>query len=748
MRIAVVAWSLGHNPASRGWYLADLLRRRHDVELIGPLSARWGSDVWPPIRGVSEVPIRAFDGHDVACYLGEAERFAASVEADALYVSKPRFPGALLGQLVSSRLGVPLVLDIDDEEETIADEQDWMRRAVPELIDEADAVTVVSEPLQRRYGGTLVGQARDERVFDPARYDRHAERARLGYGPDEIVILFAGTPRRHKGVLRVAQALAELGDPRLRQCVIGSIQDTQLRDQLSAVAPGRVQLVDYRPITEMPRLLVSGDLVCLAQDPEAPVARDQVPMKLTEALAMGVPVLATETPGLAPYIRDELIFAIGDVPLAQRIGELLADPGAVRERADRGREHFLTRLSYRAVGEVVDSVFAGLEGPRDRPRWMATMAVARGQPPCPLGGPGGHGKRDRERTAELIERLASEVDGALRDALGGAVRCALLGYPNHGNPGDHAIWLAAKRLLRRLEVEVTYVCDWRTYSRNALATAVESGAVILLTGGGNFGDLWPNTQGLRERVLADFRGVPTVQLPQSIQFNVAENRERTRWLLERHGNVTLMLRDSYSLERAQDWFDVPAQLVPDLAFAAPIPADDGAAPVSDIVWVARRDKESVGFEPPADAGDVLLCDWMPPPPAGPGSPSDYAAELPPLLIQALDRGASMTALAVDREDVYVRELSLVWDELSHQRLALACSVLNRGRIVVTDRLHAHLMALHLGLPSVVADNSYGKLSGTYDTYTEAAPIARWARTPDDALASARGWLAEMAHAPS
>lgn len=743
MRIAVVAWSLGHNAVSRGWYLADLLRRRHRVELIGPLSARWGGDVWPPIRASGEVPIRAFAAHDAACYLGEAERFAASVEADLVYVSKPRFPGALLGELISSRLAVPLVLDLDDEEQTIADEQDWMRRAVPELIYEADALTVVSESLQRRYGGTLLAQARDELLFDPGRYDRRAARASLGYRSDEIAVMFVGTPRRHKGVLAVARAVAELRNPRVRLCVIGSSADARLRDALTEFDTARVRLVGYRPITEVPRLLVAGDLVCLAQDLDAPLARDQIPMKLTEALAMRVPVLATETPGLAPYVRDELIFAVGDEPLAQRIDQLLADPAAMSERADRARKHFLERLSYRAVGDVLDRVFAGVAGPRERPRWTTTIAAAREQASCPLGGPAGHAEHDRELTDKLIKRLAREAARMLGEALGGRGRCVLLGYPNHGNPGDHAIWLAAKRLLRQLEVDVVYVCDWRTYSRDALATAVQSGAVILLTGGGNFGDLWPNTQGLRERVLADFPGVPTVQLPQSLQFDDDENRERNRLLLDRHGNITLMLRDRRSLEHAREWFDAPAQLVPDLAFAVPLPPEEGEAPVADIVWVARGDKESVGFDPPPGAGDVLLCDWTPP---RPDAARDSGQQVPPRVASMLKRSAEMTRLAARGEDVNPAELSRLWDQVSRERLALACSVLRRGRIVVTDRLHVHVMALHMGLPSVVADNSYGKLSGIYDTYTEAAPIARWARTPADALAIARGLLTEIQHA--
>jgi len=46
----------------------------------------------------------------------------------------------------------------------------------------------------------------------------------------------------------------------------------------------------------------------------------------------------------------------------------------------------------------------------------------------------------------------------------------------------------------------------------------------------------------------------------------------------------------------------------------------------------------------------------------------------------------------------------------------------------------------LGIPTVVSDNNYGKLRGTFETFTHSAPLARWAETPEEALAVARRWL--------
>jgi exopolysaccharide biosynthesis predicted pyruvyltransferase EpsI len=43
--------------------------------------------------------------------------------------------------------------------------------------------------------------------------------------------------------------------------------------------------------------------------------------------------------------------------------------------------------------------------------------------------------------------------------------------------------------------------------------------------------------------------------------------------------------------------------------------------------------------------------------------------------------------------------------------------LSRGRVVITDRLHGHILCLLLGLPHVLLDNSIGKLSAYFETWT-------------------------------
>ena len=114
---------------------------------------------------------------------------------------------------------------------------------------------------------------------------------------------------------------------------------------------------------EAPGVVVAADLVCVLQDPANPVARVQTPAKVTDALAMGVPVLATPTPPLAGLARRGLIDLVSDRPLAGQLEELLENAQDAREGALARRQAFLDEFSYaavlpklsRTVGELLDT---------------------------------------------------------------------------------------------------------------------------------------------------------------------------------------------------------------------------------------------------------------------------------------------------------------------------------------------------------------------------------------------------------
>jgi exopolysaccharide biosynthesis predicted pyruvyltransferase EpsI len=326
----------------------------------------------------------------------------------------------------------------------------------------------------------------------------------------------------------------------------------------------------------------------------------------------------------------------------------------------------------------------------------------------------------------LIESLRLTAEATLRPLLRGHGPVALVDVPNYPNVGDSAIYLGELACLRSLGVgRPRYACDLRSYHPGHLAASVGRGP-ILLAGGGSLGDLWPLAQQCREAVIADFPDNPIVQLPQTIHFQSSSALRRARRVFDAHPNLTLLVRDRRSLEIARSEFRAPSLLCPDLAFCLGPLAAPGP-PTRPVVWLSRTDSES--RTPAPGAARALSVDWL-------DEPATLLRSLSYALINAVRR---------PRSGRLARPLlSAIYRPLARQRLLRGCRLLGSARCVITDRLHGHILSLLLGIPHVLLDNSYGKVSEFHRTWTEGSELVRWADSPEQALSAA--W--EMVEAPA
>jgi glycosyltransferase involved in cell wall biosynthesis len=376
VKIAVVCWDLGHNAFGRAHLLADMLAADHDVQIVGSHFPKFGNEIWAPLRDCG-IPVRAYPGGAFPTYFETMERMAAEIEADVVYAIKPRLPSLGVGLLAKQGGERGLVVDCDDLELSFVSASQALslgdlmdRRGHPEFLRPegriwtafsdwavrfADAVTVASVPLAARYRGTVIPHARDERVFNPALYDRDEARARLGLAPHDRGVLFAGTPRRHKGIHRVAAALDRIGDSRNRLLVLATPQLREVMPLLVGLEQW-VQPVPPPTLSDLPQLLCAADLVCLGQDPASEIAQWQMPAKITDALAMGVACLATPTPPLLPLIDEGALAPVEEEDLDSELERFLDDPALRAEHGERGRALFLRRFSYAAVRPRLERV--------------------------------------------------------------------------------------------------------------------------------------------------------------------------------------------------------------------------------------------------------------------------------------------------------------------------------------------------------------------------------------------------------
>ena len=389
-RITVIAWDLGHNPLGRTYLLADVLRHDYDVELIGANFPRFGNEVWEPLRNSSRVTIKSFPGGNFPEHFKRMEDIARQIDGDVIYVSKPRLPSLELAILAKLHRNRPVILDVDDYEpgffknrKPLTLKQVKRKRHRPDffcphdetwtrygesLIPMFEQVTVSNEELRKKFGGMVLPHIRDEHDFDPTAYPREAIRTELGFTREDKVIVFAGTPRMHKGFTRIATALESLKRSDYKLLIVGSPADNEARRFFAGIKSAHVKVVPNVPFSDLPGYLCAGDLICLLQAREQVTSRFQMPGKFTDGLSMGIPVLATDVPPLVNLAQKGLVELLGDTPLDRKIDEIFSDYDAYKHKAAQNRETFLREYSYGAnLPRLQDTIDRVLNNPAPIP---------------------------------------------------------------------------------------------------------------------------------------------------------------------------------------------------------------------------------------------------------------------------------------------------------------------------------------------------------------------------------------------
>jgi glycosyltransferase involved in cell wall biosynthesis len=158
------------------------------------------------------------------------------------------------------------------------------------------------------------------------RQERDAARAELGVPPDHLLVATVANLRSNKDyptMLAAARRLSDAGQPfRFVSVGQGPLAERLEKERDELGLEGRFRFLGYRddPI----RVLVAADLFCLSSRFEG------LPIALLEAMAAGLPVVATRVGGVPAVVtdgREGHLVPPGDAgALAAAIAEL-ADPG-------------------------------------------------------------------------------------------------------------------------------------------------------------------------------------------------------------------------------------------------------------------------------------------------------------------------------------------------------------------------------------------------------------------------------------
>lgn len=238
----------------------------------------------------------------------------------------------------------------------------WLYRSGAKLV---DGVIAVSDDTARAFRET-VGHVDDKVIVvtnavDVARYpaavDREEVRARLGLASTDHLMIMVGTFKRQKGHRYLIEAARSVL-PQLADLQILLAGDGELAEEIKALVrndglAGQIHFLGDR--RDIPELLATSDSFVL------PSLWEGLSVALVEAMASGLPVIATEVSGTTQVMVDGetgWLVPPGDPgALARAMIELYSDASVARARGAAGRERVLASFSARSQAEQLAAMF-------------------------------------------------------------------------------------------------------------------------------------------------------------------------------------------------------------------------------------------------------------------------------------------------------------------------------------------------------------------------------------------------------
>lgn len=301
---------------------------------------------------------------------------------------------------------------------------------------------------------------------------------------------------------------------------------------------------------------------------------------------------------------------------------------------------------------------------------------------------------------KLIEELCGKIEKRILPLI--TSDYVLWGLPYYENPGDTLIWEGTLELLKLSKHKCLGTCGWKDYK----PVSLKADTVILIIGGGFFGDIWRQAWENVINSITCYPNNPIIILPQSIYYNDISIAMHDATRLAKLKKLTICARDMHSYNFAQDVFLNNILLVPDLAFHINVnKLSKYIVPETDrLLYLKRIDKESPNTITNIQGEKIDESDW----PSIVGLKSTAHSRL-----KGLVRRVKMYA-PIGMQD---RLLKFIY-KYGIRNVVIRDSVrfISHYNTIYTTRLHVMILAFLLGKRIYILDNSYGKVSDCYNTW--------------------------------
>jgi pyruvyl transferase EpsO len=277
--------------------------------------------------------------------------------------------------------------------------------------------------------------------------------------------------------------------------------------------------------------------------------------------------------------------------------------------------------------------------------------------------------------------------------------------PYHANIGDTLIWEGEIQFIKQYlqKYKLLYACSqWTCTYPN-----IGNDTIILLHGGGNFGDVWRSSQQFKLEIISKYPDNKIIIFPQTVWYDNKETLEEDAFSFSRHKHLTICARDKKSYEILKKYFYTNSiLLVPDMAFCIP----DGdlksflVKRKNKTLFLRRTDKELsiiINYSDYISEREIDIHDW----------PSMERCRASYFLLRCfLWAGRKIPVIFPKLADMYASIF------FKSAMIKTGVRFLSNYDKIYTTRLHGAILCCLLESPCILFDNSYGKNSNFFETW--------------------------------
>lgn len=283
-----------------------------------------------------------------------------------------------------------------------------------------------------------------------------------------------------------------------------------------------------------------------------------------------------------------------------------------------------------------------------------------------------------------------------------------LDLPYHTNIGDILIWEGTLQLLKQVKKK----CLYSTSYDNFKYRKIPSDVIILLHGGGNFGDLWIRHHNFRKKIISLYKNNRIIILPQSVYYENMKNMQDDIVFYSQYKNVTICARDKISYDILKTNFNNNILLVPDMAFM--LSFNIPASTKNKSIIIKRKDKEldEDMYHSLSLPTNITVSDW--PSMKNSFMTTDYLF----YIYFKILRICSVIDKLFHTNKIQSKCLDFLWSKLLKNHLIkIGIKFIKNYQHIYTTRLHIAILTILIGNRNLyIIDNKYKKTTNLLNTW--------------------------------